>query len=206
MTSMSAGLNGVKRWLGAATIALFVACALPASPAQSQADAIAPVEDFSRELDELKKTFTDLGKQIDDSAKSIDGLTDVQRARKEIEELRGPVGKLLSAVADNGELSNLGTKALERAEEKLKSLDRDSRFKPEEQQVPDRPVARAQGRDRARHQANSACARKEFAEPVAHAADERGLHRRAGADPASQQGDRGDPRAHRRKSATPRAS
>lgn len=133
MTSMSAGLNGVKRWLGAATIALFAAFVPPASPALSQkADAIAPVEDFSRELEALKKTFTDLGKRIDDGAKSIDGLTDVQRARKEIEELRAAVSGLLSAVADNGELSNLGSKALERADEKIKSLDRDSRFKPED--------------------------------------------------------------------------
>ena len=133
MTSMSTGLYRVKRCLGSAAFAAFAAFAVPAGPALSQqADAIAPVEDFSRELNELKKTFTELGKRIDDGAKSIDGLTDVQRARKEIEELRAAVGSLLGAVADNGEVAKLGSKALERAEEKIKSLDRDTRFKPED--------------------------------------------------------------------------
>jgi DNA repair exonuclease SbcCD ATPase subunit len=129
---MIVGHNPVKRRLGLAAMALLTVLVLPHRPALSQADAIAPVEDFSRELNELKKTFTDLGQRIDDGAKSIDGLTDVQRARKEIEQLRAAVGSLLGAVADNGEVSKLGAKALDRAQEKIKSLENDTRFKPED--------------------------------------------------------------------------
>jgi DNA repair exonuclease SbcCD ATPase subunit len=129
---MIVGHNRVKRWLAVAAMMLLGALVLPDRPAQSQADAIAPVEDFSRELNELKKTFTELGQRIDDGAKSIDGLTDIQRARKEIEELRAAVGSLLGAVADNGEVSKLGAKALDRAQEKIRSLEHDTRFKPED--------------------------------------------------------------------------
>jgi DNA repair exonuclease SbcCD ATPase subunit len=129
---MIVGHNRVKRWLGLTATALLIALAPPHRPAQAQADAIAPVEDFSRELNELKKTFTDLGQRIDEGAKSIDGLTDVQRARKEIEELRAAAGSLLGAVADNGEVSQLGAKALDRAQDKIRSLERDTRFKPED--------------------------------------------------------------------------
>ena len=132
MARMIVGHNPVKRRLGLAAMALLTVLVLPHRPALSQADAIAPVEDFSRELNELKKTFTDLGQRIDDGAKSIDGLTDVQRARKEIEQLRAAVGSLLGAVADNGEVSKLGAKALDRAQEKIKSLENDTRFKPED--------------------------------------------------------------------------
>jgi len=81
------------------------------------ADAITPVEDFSRELDKLKKSFDDLGKKIDGSAKMIDGLSaedasDVDKAKKEIEDLRAAVGSLLAVVADGGTLDKLGDTAL----------------------------------------------------------------------------------------------
>jgi len=101
------------------------------------ADAITPVEDFSRELDKLKKSFDDLGKKIDGSAKMIDGLSaedasDVDKAKKEIEDLRAAVGSLLAVVADGGTLDKLGDTALSRARDKLKELERDNRFKQEE--------------------------------------------------------------------------
>jgi DNA repair exonuclease SbcCD ATPase subunit len=90
------------------------------------------VEDFSRELDKLKKSFGELGKKMDESAKAIDEYTDVEKARKEIEDLRGAVSGLLDAVADNGNLAMLGDKALTRARNKLRELEQDTRFKPEE--------------------------------------------------------------------------
>jgi len=101
------------------------------------ADAITPVEDFSRELDKLKSSFDDLGKKIDGSAKMIDGLSaegasDVDKAKKEIEDLRAAVGSLLAVVADGGTLDKLGDTALSRARDKLKELERDNRFKQEE--------------------------------------------------------------------------
>ena len=91
-------------------------------------------DEFSRQLSELKKTFADLSKKFEDSAKNIDRLNSADAARKEIEELREHVGKLLGAVADNGTVWSLGAKALSRAEDKLKSLERETRYKPEDKQ------------------------------------------------------------------------
>jgi chromosome segregation ATPase len=111
---------------------------LLAAPVRSAAaDPITPVEDFSRELDKLKKRFDDLDKKIDGSAKMIDGLSaegasDVDKAKKEIEDLRAAVGSLLAVVADGGTLDKLGDTALSRARDKLKELERDNRFKQEE--------------------------------------------------------------------------
>lgn len=117
-------------------VALPLMIVLAAAPARAQApkDAITPVEDFSRQVEDLKKTFADLGKKIEDSARSIDGLSDVDKARKEIETLRGLVGGLLGAVADNGAVSEIGSKALAHARDKVKSLERDTRFSREERQ------------------------------------------------------------------------
>jgi chromosome segregation ATPase len=107
-------------------------CAVPAISAE--VDAVTPVEEFSRQIDQLKNTFTDLEKKIEDSAKSIDGMTDVEKARQEIENLRGIVGQLLDPVSNNGAVSQLGAKALNHAREKLRSLQQDTRFTREEQQ------------------------------------------------------------------------
>ena len=123
----------VQRALALAGVLLLLVLTAPARPAFAAGpDAITPVEDFSKELDKLKKSFGDLGKKIDESAKAIEGYNDVEKARKEIEELRGAVAALLDAVADNGGLATLGDKALGRAREKLKELEQDTRFKPEE--------------------------------------------------------------------------
>jgi DNA repair exonuclease SbcCD ATPase subunit len=137
MNSFSFGHAAVKRLVAEcarvlAGVLLLLILTAPVRPALAAPDAITPVEDFSRELDKLKKSFGDLGKKIDDSAKAIDGYTDVEKARKEIEELRAAVASLLDAVADNGGLATLGDKALVRARDKLKELEQDTRFKPEE--------------------------------------------------------------------------
>jgi DNA repair exonuclease SbcCD ATPase subunit len=91
-------------------------------------------DDFSKQLSELKRTFAELSKKFEDSAQTIDRLSSAEGARKEIEELREHVSKLLAAVADNGSVWSLGTKALRRAEDKLKSLEAETRFKPEDRQ------------------------------------------------------------------------
>src|SRR5437764_950829 len=91
-------------WCCPAALALLMMVALPPRPGLAQApqkpDSIAPVEEFSRQLDELKKSFTDLNKRIGESAKMIDRATDPQASRQEIAELRDLVGSLLGAVAD----------------------------------------------------------------------------------------------------------
>lgn len=95
-------------------------------------DAVAPVEEFSRQLDELKKTFADLNKRIDSSAKAIDNATDPVASRKELDDLRAIVSTLLGSVADNGEVAQLGAKALAHARAKEKSLREDTRFTQEQ--------------------------------------------------------------------------
>jgi chromosome segregation ATPase len=122
------------RW--SAAFALFLVIAMPPRPGFAQAsqksDALTPVEEFSRQLDELKKSFVDLNKRIEESAKSIDRATDPQASRKEIAELRDLVGSLLGAVADNGEVAQLGAKALDHARAKQKSLAAETRYSAEQ--------------------------------------------------------------------------
>src|SRR5882724_10819032 len=116
--------------------ALLLAAALPFSAAsaqtQGQPDALTPVEEFSKQLDAFKKSIPELNKKIEDSAASVDRWTDVDKARKEIEELRAIVGAALGAVSDNGGVSQLGSKALNHSREKLRALEAETRFKPEE--------------------------------------------------------------------------
>ena len=76
----------------------------------------------------------DLNKSIQDSAGTIDSITDVEKARAEIDKLRETVSTLLGAVSDNGPVSQLGVKALDHVHDKLKALAQETRFKPEERQ------------------------------------------------------------------------
>jgi len=131
-------LCGVRR-APAVLAVVFLALAMPTGPVFAQAsstnpDGITPVEEFSKQVEQLKKTFTELGKKIEDGAKSIDGFTDVEQARKEIEALRAIVAELLGAVSDNGSVAQLGAKALGHARDKYKTLEREKRFSREEQQ------------------------------------------------------------------------
>jgi DNA repair exonuclease SbcCD ATPase subunit len=120
--------------------AVLLAVTTMAAPAPALAQSGAPSkaltadDEFSRQLDELKQTFTELSKKFEESAKSIDRLDSADAARKEIEELRDHVGRLLGALADNGAVWSLGAKALSRAEEKLKSLEQETRYRPEDRQ------------------------------------------------------------------------
>jgi DNA repair exonuclease SbcCD ATPase subunit len=119
--------------------AALVGCALafgpPAALAQSEKPQFGTAdEEFSKQLSELKRTFADLSKKFEDSAQTIDRLNSAEAARKEIEELREHVGRLLGAVADNGTVWSLGTKALRRADEKLKALETETRYKEEDRQ------------------------------------------------------------------------
>ncbi len=127
-------VSAMRWWAAALAHVLLVAVAPRPGLAQTEQkpDAIAPVEDFSRQLGELKKSFIELNKRIEESAKAIDRETDPQASRKEIEELRELVGSLLGAVADNGDVAQLGAKALEHARAKQKSLAAETRFSPEQ--------------------------------------------------------------------------
>ena len=132
----------VRASLALILTALLLAPTAPIStrPAAAQSERSATAEqstaddEFSRQLSELGKTFTELSRKIEDSASSIGRLDSAEAARSEIEQLRAHVGALLGAVADNGTVWNLGARALKRAEEKLKSLEQETRFKPEDRQ------------------------------------------------------------------------
>jgi chromosome segregation ATPase len=93
-----------------------------------------PVEDFTKQLEEFQKRVPELNKKIQEGAGAIDNVTDVQKARAEIDKLREEVSALLGAVSDNGPVSQLGNKALDHIRDKLRTLSQDARFKPEERQ------------------------------------------------------------------------
>jgi chromosome segregation ATPase len=117
--------------------ALVVVPLSPSALAQggSPSGGVAAEDEFSRQLRDLKKTFGDIGKQIEDTTTTLDGLKTTENARKGLEDLREHVSKLLGAVADNGDVSRLGISALNHANEKLKALEHDTRFKPEQKQI-----------------------------------------------------------------------
>jgi chromosome segregation ATPase len=114
--------------------ALAVVTSAGAARAEEATGAASPVEEFSQQLEAFQKTVPDLNKSIQDSAGTIDSVTDVQKARAEIERLKENVSTLLGAVSDNGPVSQLGAKALDHIHNKLKTLAQDNRFKPEERQ------------------------------------------------------------------------
>src|SRR5262249_23292640 len=133
MTKSDRAARYLARLLAALLLLVAAGTAQPlrAEPEQGAAPSTAD-DEFSRQLSELKRSFADLSKKFDDSARSIDQLNSAEAARKEIEELRESVGQLLGAVADNGTVFSLGARALARAEEKLKSLERETRYRPED--------------------------------------------------------------------------
>jgi chromosome segregation ATPase len=113
-----------------------VALALPQNLARADdaGNVASPVDEFSKQLEDFQKSVPDLNKRIQDSASTIDRTSDVAKARAEIDQLREEVSALLGAVADNGPVSQLGVKALAHINDKLKELQQDTRFKPEERQ------------------------------------------------------------------------
>jgi DNA repair exonuclease SbcCD ATPase subunit len=131
------GFGGVRRAAALVLIGM-TATLLRAAPVQAEpnagADSFAPVEEYARKVEEFTKNAPALNKKIEDGTKTIDDLTDVSKARAEIEQLRGVVADLLGRVSDNGELGRLGAKALDHARTKLKTLEQETRFKPEERE------------------------------------------------------------------------
>ena len=136
---LAIALSGRRR---AALAVLAAALLFSASAANAEDNSTAsgagnyasPVEEFSQQLEAFQKSVPDLNKSIQDSAGAIDGVTDVEKARAEIDKLRETVSTLLGAVSDNGPVSQLGVKALDHVHAKLKQLSQETRFKPEERQ------------------------------------------------------------------------
>jgi len=168
VNTMIVGAGARRQVILFAGLLLSLVLAVPAVMAQpanrpAPADAYTPVEEFSRQLDEFKRTIPELNKKIEESAGAVDRWTDVEKARKEIEELRGLVGAALGMVSDNGIVSQLGAKALNHARDKMRALEQETRFKPEEKQFLLEQWRRL--RDETEHAGNElGTARKEFSE------------------------------------------
>jgi DNA repair exonuclease SbcCD ATPase subunit len=128
---------GVGRWVAVLILGLCVATASPvpaAAQSRGDADALTPVEEYARQVEQLTKSAPDLARKIEDTTKAIDEATDAAAAREQIEQLRSVISNLLGQVADNGAVAQLGAKALTHARTKLQALDHESRYKPEERQ------------------------------------------------------------------------
>jgi DNA repair exonuclease SbcCD ATPase subunit len=144
MAYVRSGENAMMlSWLGSrlvrrTAVASLVAAGLVGSATCGQGakaedtDAFAPVEEYARKVEEFTRSAPDLNKKIDEGTKAIDALADAPQARSELEQLKAVVADLLGRVSDNAELARLGARALERSRTKLKALEQDNRFKPDE--------------------------------------------------------------------------
>ena len=132
--------RGAMRPFALVALALFAMAGVALHPQPAHAeqavspDAMSPVEEYARRVEQLKKSYPELAKRIEDGAKAIDEVTDVDKARKEIEDLRTIVADMLGAVSDNGTVSQLGAKALSHARNKLRTLEQEARFSKDERQ------------------------------------------------------------------------
>jgi len=130
-----------------------------ALPALAQADPKSSAE-VSGQVAELAKQRADLVARLKSLKGKIDSAGGVVTqkanaadvARETIEELRSVVSPLLAAVADNGEIAQLGVAALKNATDRRAALERDLRFTPEERQ---RLVAAWDARVKATTEANA---------------------------------------------------
>jgi chromosome segregation ATPase len=168
MRGSTLDIVGIMR-AAALSVAMAAVVSIAVAGAQSgpraDADAFAPVEEYARKVEEFTKNAPNLQKKIEDGTKAIDGLADAAKARGEIEQLRGVVADLLASVSDNGELARLGAKALEQSRNKLKGLEQDTRFHPDERQfLVDRWRELIRQTERAADDLDNA--RREFAELV----------------------------------------
>ena len=127
------------------------------------------------------------------STAAVDRWTNVERARKEIEELRALVGTALGAVSDNGfGLAARRASALAHAREKLRMLEQDHALPSGGAAVPDRAVARLRIETERANEELSARAQG-IRRPAADAAGQRGLRRGTRADPPGAEGAGSDP-------------
>lgn len=96
--------------------------------------ALNPIEDFNKQLEDVKKSFDTLSGKIEQSTKDIEQLTTTDAARKDIAALQGLIADTLGAVSDNGQVAKLGQKTLDYARAKQKQFETDTKYSPEERQ------------------------------------------------------------------------
>jgi hypothetical protein len=131
---------GVAKLLWAIIVpcALFAIAVVPAIAqieAKSSHDVAAQTDEFNRQKGDLLNRLKELKGKIDSAEQVVvkkGNASDV--ARQTIEAMRAVVSPLLATVADNGEISQLGARALKNAKDRKAALERDARFSPEERQ------------------------------------------------------------------------
>ena len=133
-TSLSAFVARLGAAALLAVVLVFFGSGARAEDAANSGARMSPVEEFSQQLEAFQRSVPDLNRSIQESASTIDSVTDAEKAKAEIDKLRQTVSQLLGAVSDNGPVSQLGVKALDHVRSKLKALAQETRYKPDERQ------------------------------------------------------------------------
>jgi hypothetical protein len=124
--------------LYAALLPIVLAAVSPPAFAQAEpktsAEVSSQVEEFAKQRSDLIARLKGLAGKIDSAGSTINKKANADVAREAVEELRSVVSPLLATVADNGEIAELGAKALKNAKDRRAALERDLRFSPEERQ------------------------------------------------------------------------
>ena len=87
-----------------------------------------PFDEFQTQRGKVRESLETLRKKIDQAQGDLEKLTKPELARKEIEQLQALVAETLGIVADNGELPQLGFKALNYAREKYDTLGKETKY------------------------------------------------------------------------------
>ncbi|MGD1037860.1 MAG: hypothetical protein ABR878_11830 [Roseiarcus sp.] len=104
--------------------------------AKASADAAKQAEEFGHQKIDIIAKLKELKSRIDAASQSITAQANApQVAQDAIEELRGVVMPLLAAVADNGEVAQLGRKALNNANARKKALASNPQLTEEQRQL-----------------------------------------------------------------------
>ena len=99
----------------------------------SRAQVTSQADEFAKQKNELLVRLKELKSKIDGAGAVLTKRANAPAAAQEaIAEMRAVVSPLLAAVADNGDLAQLGTKALKNATDRKKALESDGRFSPDD--------------------------------------------------------------------------
>jgi DNA-binding FrmR family transcriptional regulator len=119
----------------AALVAFSVAPAFAQSDSPSSHDVASQSEEFNRQKGDLLNRLRELKGKIDTAEQVIERKGNAPEvARQTIEAMRAIVSPLLATVADNGDISQLGARALKNAKDRKAALEKDARFSPEDRQ------------------------------------------------------------------------
>ena len=99
----------------------------------SSAQVASQADEFAKQKNELLARLKELKSKIDGAGAVLTKRANAPAAAQEaIAEMRAVVSPLLSAVADNGDLAQLGSTALKNATDRRRALETDGRFSPDD--------------------------------------------------------------------------